>query len=226
MGNVFQIRTYRKILIASQNRFSAPIKHPSRTLGEHIISYVANGGWTLSVGNEVIHAKSGSIFIQPANIPHVGLKNCPPDTHTLFVHFSTAPTDRYVESAPSELGEGELYLPDFIHTAHNPAIKKTMIKIIEESAKGNEIKSGASLTILLSELSQEILHDGSQDALCMNVKKLIGNTLHKNLSNEEIAQTLKVSVRTVETVFKKRIGMTVHQYQLQQKIERAKFCRE
>ena len=40
----------------------------------------------------------------------------------------------------------------------------------------------------------------------------------------EIAEALGVGLRTAETAFKALFGMTMHRYQLSQKIERAKFC--
>ena len=46
------------------------------------------------------------------------------------------------------------------------------------------------------------------------------------MSNKEIALTLGVSVRNAETTFKEILGKTIHQYQLEHKIERAKFYLE
>ena len=45
-------------------------------------------------------------------------------------------------------------------------------------------------------------------------------------TNKEIAEILNVGVRTAESAFKDCFGITIHQYQLMQKIEHAKFCLE
>ena len=95
MGNIFKMNYSRNIYIANENFFHVPIKHPSRTLNEHIISYVINGGWELEIGGETIKAGKDCVFIQPAKIPHVGTKLCPPKTNTMFVHFSFEEGDEY-----------------------------------------------------------------------------------------------------------------------------------
>ena len=226
MGSIFHIEKNREIVIASQNKFITPVKHPSRTINEHIISYVTKGGWVLSVGNELIRAKSDTVFIQPANIPHTGLKNCPAGTHTLFIHFSKVPEDRYISNENYSFDNQHIYINNFIDAKNNPEIKKTLIKTIEEHAKGNHLKASAYLNILLCELSEGSTSDNSNYALAMNIKKTIINDISENLSNKEIAKRMDVGIRTAETTFKDCFGMSIHQFHLKEKIERAKFCLE
>ena len=73
MSSVFKITSRRKVYIANQNFFHIPTVHPSRTVDNHIISYVIKGGWQLKIGDEVINAKNDSVLIQPANVPRFGL---------------------------------------------------------------------------------------------------------------------------------------------------------
>lgn len=226
MGNIFNLNTNRKIIIASQNTFLTPVKHPSRTLNEHIISYVTKGSWQLNIGSEVINAKNDTVFIQPANISHTGLKNCPAGTHTMFIHFSVENGDEFINTQFHESYDAYVYVNTLIDAKSNPEIKRTLIKIIEEHAKGNNLKASSYLNILLCELSDSSIYDKSKYALGANIKKILATSAHKNFSNKEIAQMLNVSVRTAETTFKDCFGMTIHQYQLTQKIERAKFCLE
>ena len=57
MGNIFRINTTRKIIIASLNTFITPVKHPSRTLNEHIISCATKSGREPDIGGEITNAK-------------------------------------------------------------------------------------------------------------------------------------------------------------------------
>lgn len=226
MGNIFNLNANRRIIIASHNVFITPVKHPSRTLNEHIISYVLKGSWKLDIGGEIINAEKDHVFIQPAEIAHIGLKDCPAGTHTMFVHFSVAPGDKHINTQSYKTDESCIYINTIVETKNNPEIKKTLVKTIEEHAKGNDLKASSYLNILLCELSESTISDKSKYALVSNVKKILTTSVHKNFSNKEIAQMLNVGVRTVETTFKECCGMTIHQYQLIQKVESAKFCLE
>ena len=53
-------------------------------------------------------------------------------------------------------------------------------------------------------------------------KQIIHDTHYKKLTNRELANMLNVSIRTLETAFKACFGLSIHQYQLQEKIEQAK----
>lgn len=226
MNNSFSLGVTRKIHIASQNVFYTPAKHPSRTLNEHIISYVVKGGWELEVGKETILAKNDCVFIQPANIPHTGIKNCPPETHTMFVHFSVEIGDECAKSGFLQENENYAYINTLVDCKKNSNIKKILLKIIEEYAKGNKVKASSYLNVLLCELSEISLYDRSKCGLGRNIKKLIALTDNKFFSNKEIATAMGVSVRSAEMTFKEVFGKTIHQYQLEQKIERAKFYLE
>ena len=72
MGVVFNLNSNGNIVVANQNTFFTPIKHPSRTLDEHVISYVIKGSWKLDIGGEIVTATNDNLFIQPGNIPHIG----------------------------------------------------------------------------------------------------------------------------------------------------------
>ena len=224
MGNIFEMESHRVISTANQNCFSTPIKHPSRILNGHTISYVLNGSWELKVGNEILKPTKDCVFIQPANIPHIGLKLCPPNTTTMFVHFSCKTKDRYTEEEPSSVPSGCIFIGNLVDASMNPDIKKFLIKTIEEHTKGNGIKSSVYLNLLLCELSE--VFDTLQNKYAMQIKKIINQNLNRNLTNKEIAKMLNTGIRTAEMSFQSCFHTTIHSYMLKQKTERAKFCLE
>jgi AraC-like DNA-binding protein len=221
MGNIFKINCNRKIYIASKNFFREPIKHPSRTQNEHVISYVINGGWELEIGGETIKAVQDCVFIQPAKIPHVGTKLCPPKTSTMFVHFSVEEGDEYTFDESVELSDDCLFIGNLIDASANPEIKKLLIKIIEETAKENHIKASIYLNLFLCELSEEF--SSTKNDIAHKIKNIIKLGMNKNITNREIARELKIGIRTAEINFKSRFGTTIHRYTIEQKINQAKF---
>lgn len=224
MGNIFRINCNRKIYIANQNCFPIPIKHPSRTLNEHIISYVLSGSWELEIGGETVKAGKDSVFIQPAKIAHIGTKLCPPNTNTMFVHFSFEEGDRYISDGLDEISDDCLYIGNYIDASSNPEIKKLLIKTIEETVKENPIKASIYLNHLLCELSEGF--NNSKNGYAYKIKNIISMKTNENITNKEIAKELNISVRTAETSFKSCFGITIHRYMIEQKINQAKFCLE
>ncbi len=224
MGNIFRMNCNRKIYIANQNCFPIPIKHPSRTLNEHIISYVLSGSWELEIGGETVKAGKDSVFIQPAKIAHIGTKLCPPNTNTMFVHFSFEEGDRYISNGLDEISDDCLYIGNYIDASSNPEIKKLLIKTIEETVKENPIKASIYLNHLLCELSEGF--NNSKNGYAYKIKNIISMKTNENITNKEIAKELNISVRTAETSFKSCFGITIHRYMIEQKINHAKFCLE
>lgn len=224
MGSIFKMNCSRKIYIANQNCFPIPIKHPSRTLNEHIISYVLNGEWELEIGGKTINAQKDCAFIQPAKIAHIGTKLCPPNTNTMFVHFSVEPEDKYLFDEPIEISDNSLYIGNLIDASSNLEIKKLLLKTIEETIKENPIRASIYLNLLLCELSEEFNNSKSQ--IANKIKNIINMHAKENITNKEIADKLKISIRSAETLFKSYFGITMHQYLVEQKINHAKFCLE
>lgn len=201
-----------------------PTLHPSRILGEHIISYVVSGSWKLAVGNEVICAAKDSVFIQPANILHKGLEVCEPDTKTMFVHFSCNPQDMYIGENKAYNSNGFLYLDTLIDASLNGNIKSFLIKTIEEWTRGNRIKASAYLNLFLCELSEG--SSSAKNECAVQIKHIIDRNINGNLSNREIADMLNIGVRTAETKFMSVYNISIHSYIIRQKIEQSKFYLE
>ena len=225
MSYNFELTMNRQIIVTNQNIFPTPIKHPSGTLSEHVISYVIKGGWQLKIGNEIVNARADNVFIQPRCTSRIGLEDCPPGTHTMFVHFSGAPTDGFVKADSPPSQNGGVCINTLTDAKGNPEIKATLKRIIEEQTKGNHQKALSYLNVLLCELSEASIHDRSKYSLGENIKKLLVDPT-RSFSNSEIATALGVGVRTAEASFKTCFGTTIHQYQLAMKIDHAKFCLE
>ena len=225
MSSVFHLSMDRKILVASQNIFLTPQPHPTRNLKEHVMSYVIKGGWKLDIGGETVTAKKDCVFIQPANITHTGIENCPAGTQTMFIHFSCVPGDEFVQEQKVSANHASVCINALTDASGNPEIKSLFIKVITENKNKNRLKALSYLNLLLCELSESITPDRSKYTLGANIKGLLIDPA-SNLTNKEIASKLNVGVRTAESTFKELYGMSIHQYSLAQKIKQAKFYLE
>lgn len=225
MRIVFHLSMDRKISVASQNIFLTPQPHPTRTLSEHVMSYVVKGGWKLDIGGETVDAKKDCVFIQPANITHAGLKNCPAGTQTMFIHFSSTHSDLCECGNDREICKNSVCINALTDASDNPEIKSLFIKVITENKNKNTMKALSYFNALLCELSENAAPDSSKHALGSSIKGLLIDPA-SDLTNKEIASRLNVGVRTVETIFKELYGVTIHQYRLAQKIKQAKFYLE
>lgn len=221
MSSVFHLSMDRKILVASQNIFLTPQPHPTRNLKEHVMSYVIKGGWKLDIGGETVTAKKDCVFIQPANITHTGIENCPAGTQTMFIHFSCVSGDTLAQDSE----DGTVCINALTDASGNPEIKSLFIKVITENKNKNRLKALSYLNLLLCELSESKSSDRAKYALASNIKRLLIDPA-SNLTNKEIASKLNVGVRTAESTFKELYGVTIHQYSLAQKIKQAKFYLE
>lgn len=222
MGSIFKMGHDREIFIASQNCYAVPAFHISRIYERHSITYVSEGEWTLDISGELIKAKKDHVFIQPANVYYRGTEKCPPGTHSLFVHFYCDKEDEYVKQKPDEPGNEFLYIESLIDASDNREIKELMRKIIEEKALGNGFKASAYLSILLCELSQMSFSGGRNKRLADSIRLIAQSHTERKISNEEIAKSLNISVRTAEMVFKNAFGMSIQEYRRLEKIKRAK----
>ena len=62
--------------------------------------------------------------------------------------------------------------------------------------------------------------------LADEIRHIINMNLYRNITNKEIAQKLGRSTKNVETIFKSHFGITIHQYLIQEKLQKSKLYLE
>ena len=226
MGIVFDLQSSRRIYMAHQNCFVVPAKHPSRIMNEHVISYVLEGEWTIRIGKESIVAKKDTVFVMPAFVPHVGISPCPPNTKTMFLHFSHASGDTPCDFSHIPSKEEDIYVSYFLDVAAHPRIKEIFLQIINEQTKGSCTKASIYLNLLLCELSDHSSFDREKRRVAFRARQIIQDNLRQHISYTELAKQLNVSLRTLESCFKQCYNMSMHQYLIMKKIDSARFMLE
>ncbi len=197
-----------KITTANVNFYATPFTHPARTLSEHDFIYILEGEWEFQLGNERLRAQKDALLILGAGIPHRGISPCAPKTKTMYFHVSADALD----------GTGAGFLLQSEYTACGRGIKKLFSEIVQAHLSGNTKKADRLFQVLLCDL-ESVATEGTDVAEA--IKHAIHVSPERFISNEELANSLNVSLKTAENKFRKKFGMGIHAYTLQFKMQEA-----
>lgn len=204
----FSFNPGHQITTANVNFYATPFTHPKRTLAEHDFIYILEGAWDFQLGNETYRAEKDTLLILGAGIPHGGISPCAPKTKTMYFHVTPDALD----------GSGAGFLLQSEYTACGRGVKKLFSEIVQSHLAGNTKKADRLFQVLLCDL--EAAATDRYD-VADAVKHAIHATPERFLSNEELAKSLNVSLKTAESKFRKKFGMGIHAYTLHFKVQEA-----
>ena len=87
---------------------------------------------------------------------------------------------------------------------------------------GDETRASAYTTLLLCDLYDACSAKESRTVLAEEIRRYINLNLNSAISNTGIARHFDRSVKTVEAVFKKQFGITIHKYILTERLKKGK----
>lgn len=185
----------------------------------HDFIYLLQGEWKFGQNDKTYTLKKDSLLILSAENPHYGVSPCTEGTKTMYFHVSRengddsyAHYDNTSEKAP--------VIQSFIDASANKNIKKYFSRIVNFKLSGNQRKADLYFELLLCELEESTSYSSDCE-----ISAKIENIIHRNperfFSNKELAEMVNVSVKTAETKFKQKFGITIHQYILKYKINEA-----
>ena len=175
-------------------------RHPDRILQEHDMIYIHEGSWNVVQDDIEYTLNPGDVILLQGGHHHFGSRPCTSVVKTKFIHFSFHPDDS-IEKCKD--GQDFYYFPVVVHCGEDPSIEKHFNRIISyfwSDHPYSSAKASAYLDLLLCELS---CIGTSKYSFADDIKKLINKTPHRFISNEEFAEKLGCSVRTVTSKFKK-----------------------
>ncbi len=213
MQHVFDISQRHFITISSKNQYISPAQHPNRMLSEHDFIYMLEGTWKIGQDGEEYLLSRDQVLILTAGKHHYGISPCSAGTKTVFIHARALPTDR----APGAC----ICLPSHIHAGSNPAVKRCFEQVVYAKSCHDDAMAAVYFDALLYEL-QRCVQLASKSTVPEQIRQLIISS-DRLLSNQAIADRLHISLKSAEQAFKKHFGKTIHRYQLEVKIENAKF---
>lgn len=227
---LFALRERRSILLCGTNYYPAPDMHPDRVLAEHDLLYVMEGEWSICQDEVNYVARKDDAMLLKAGAHHYSLTPCAPNTRTIFVHFAPMEKDQSDVEIPaktlSDYSRGDVVcIPMLINCSQHRNVLRVMQGLVESYWGEREDKErymGLQLDLLLSELAYVNRNQqGMGEEWLPGILHLMRTNPSKMYSLEELARQSDMSIRSFSSRFKQATGQTVHQYQLNLKLEMA-----
>ncbi len=216
----FDLSSKHRIMNAAAPNYPTPVMHPNRILDEHDLIYIRRGAWEIGQEGETFLAREGDVLILSAGFSHYGVSPCCAGTGTMYIHVQ--PTGGDVGGAPAlaQTAEG-VSLRSHIRTHGSACVKNCFEQIIYAVSRADAALASAYFDVLLCELHR-YLQPNEKKQLAEQIRERI-TLADRMLTNEEIARSLNIGVKTCETAFKNTYGMTIHRYVMESRVEQAKF---
>ena len=219
MKTSFTTNSIHTVTEANINFYATPFIHPKRKMSDHDFIYMLQGEWKLGQNGEEYELKKDSLLILNAGNLHYGISPCEKSTKTMYFHVSCENGDNIIPYSNNTTNNCIL-LDVLTDAQNNKNIKKYFSRVVNYKLSGNQRKADLYFELLLCELSENHLYTYDTE-LASKIKNIIHSNPEKFYSNSELAKKLNVSVKTTETKFKQRFGITIHQYILNFKINEA-----
>lgn len=218
----------RRVTLCGTNVYPVPEVHLDRILSEHDLLYIYSGEQPVAQDDESFTLQTGDIILLRAGSHHWGTAPCSVNMRSLFIHFNVLPGDRgekFLTREELEAQSNDIILPTVIHCGQDNASTKLINEIINlywSHRPNKERRLTLLLNLLLDELATIALADDSrQEEWTVAVISMFRKHPERMYSLEEIAESVNMNVRTLSSRFREITGESVHQYQLNMKLEAA-----
>lgn len=226
---ILDLSSKRQVSLCGTNVYPVPEPHLDRIIDEHDLLYIFNGEQPIAQDDEQFTAQTGDLVFLRAGSHHWGTAPCSVNMRSIFIHFNALPTDRSAKYLTREEVSAQsgstVILPTLIHCGQNNACTRIINGIIElywSHTPNKERRLTLLLNLLLDELASISLESETQrEEWTVAVISLFRKHPDRMYSLEEIAETVQMNVRTLSSRFREITGESVHQYQLNMKLESA-----
>ncbi len=218
----------REVTLCNHNFSREGILHPDRVMDEYDLLYMQAGEWDIIEDGAVYHLRPGSVLLLEPGKHHYSTERCTPMMRNVYIHFRNEAGDLPSDS-PSVPGDIEasgsyLSVPKLFESADHPELHHGFEQVIDAfwgpELPGKKLRTSLYLEALLLRLSAlSGSAQGETDVLVSEIIHRFHCEPERFLSPEELATNYHVSVRTISGRFKAQTGMSVHRYQLFQKLD-------
>jgi AraC-like DNA-binding protein len=218
---VFEPAVNRKVITANHIFYTIPEKHPDRILNEHDIFYVIDGQETVFLEDQEYYLNTGDVMLLPAKYHHYGRQLYKPDTHAMYIHFSTERRD-YKAGENDVIPANSLMLPVSMHINSREVFDyfQKIVKIYLSNLPHKDLRCSALLNLLLFELSEGYRQkDYKHNEIIDEVLALIANHPQKFYSITELSKFSGLCPKSLTSYFMAVTGQSVHRYQMNNKLE-------
>lgn len=222
----------RQVTICGTNVYTNPEYHPDRIMEEHDLMYVCQGEWQIVQDNICHHIRAGDMLLLHAGGHHFAPVPCSANAKNLFIHFTASPEDRINVDLPSaEVSSyaigSQVCLPPVINCGTRNEIESLMLSVIDAYWSHRDDQQ-RRMTMLLNLLLAELSFIARKSPQVETTETWIFTLLAAMraqpdhfFSLEEAAALVHMQVRTLSSHFRTIMGKSVHQYQLDTKLQMA-----
>lgn len=217
----------RVVTICNHNFSEEGIYHPDRILDEYDLLYMQKGEWNIIEDGITYHLTPGQLLVLEPGKHHYSTEKCSPMMRNVYIHFSNSSDDipggSTTQNAP---GDDHIAIGKLTDCSGHPEVLHLFEKVIEAFFIYRDSDPNLRCSIYLEELLLRLseINDSQSQYKDILIQEII-HRFHCNpdrfFSPPELADSYHVSVRTVSGRFKKETGISIHQYQLNLKLDMA-----
>jgi AraC-like DNA-binding protein len=224
--NILSTGQRREVLDVNFNLHKKGELHPDRTLKFHDIVYILEGGWEIAQDDSRYVLDQGDIIFLHAGHHHYGVNGYLPGAKTMYLHINCLREDSLAWEAEGKTpAENILVLPVVIKSHDSVTTRSLFEDIIFtywSDMNNKSIRLAALVDLLLCNLSEaDKQRTNFYEKLVEDALYLIRLTPQRIFTLAELSALLHVCSRSLTGKFKKVTGKSIHQYQIELKLEMA-----
>ena len=214
-----QTEQRRRVCECNVNYSPEGIFHPDRVMEVYDLLYLTQGSWVIWEEEQSYPIRKGQILLLEPGRRHFSKEKCTPGMRKMYLHFERLDRDG--------TGEGEgLWLPKVFDCEGSREISRLFEQMLEAFWSGGRqqsLRTTALLELLLWELSAEGEREKKNtDPLMREILQRFYSSPERFFSPEELAKDYGFSVRTISSRLRRYTGKSIHQYQMQMKLDMAR----
>jgi len=219
--NFYKINVPRQFSVANYTHYINGFLHPDRIMDEHDFVYIIDGEWEIMQNQMSYFVQKDDVIILHAREHHYGLKECTPNTHTMYFHISTSPDDLF-DTSSSE----EPLLDTVIHTQTSPRVKMLFQEIIavwHENTPPHihmNLKLNYFFNLLLIELIECMQPNVFRPSIIASqISTIIAQNPQRFYKTSDFVEIFHLSDKTLNKQFQSAYQKSIYRYQIEEKIK-------
>ena len=228
--DILPVSMERRVTLCGTNVYPEPELHPDRIMPEHDLLYIYHGEQKVGQDDTVYTLRSGDLMFLRAGRHHYGPERCSVNLRSMFIHMNRLPEDRSAVELTAAEAKGfasgtRLCLPTVIHCGQDDTISSLFRSIIDTYWTPRE-DGERSRTLMLNTLLNELCYlavsvQQPEEEWSVDLIRLFHEHPDKTYSLAELVERTGMPERTLSAKFQTVTGKTVHQYQMDLKLDEA-----
>ncbi len=203
---------------ANRSYFPTGYVHPGRNMASHDLIYLTEGEWEIWLDQTPYLLTPDHVLILPAGVHHYGKLPCKEQTRTIYLHIGSFPEER-----AGDAGEA-IRLPALVDCRNAPSVRRMfegIVRLFWSDVPDREVELSARVQQLFCMLGRAEASAVPETDRVAAVTKAIRENPQRFLSVPELAEMVHLHPRTISGEFKKVTGQTIHQYQMDVRLQMA-----